>query len=363
MAKTLHGGTIISREYKTGTFLYFRKYKDRKIYSTGLIDTPKNRKILERMLEKAYLDYLNKTSQVIPEILPKITYTIGELWQIYKDKFLASKEKKTQKSYELSYKQLITNNDIDPELIINIRNSQVNYLYEHISNNIALSNQSNNSINLKLRSVQAFLNWLLNNGYLEHKIDLRKLKRETQKKEIHAYSENTLEQIEKLLQKQDREFFLLLQLQANLGLRIKESLELMWEQVDFEKNKIIMPNKIKKNQSDYLPITGKVKEILLELKEISEKRFLETKKAKLFRWHHESSSRLNKKFNKLLETANLKVDGVSFHGFRKMFMNKVSKKNVNVIQFMQLSRIRDLKTAQNHYLQNDIDKMIEILEN
>ena len=283
MAKTLHGGTIISREYKTGTFLYFRKYKDRKIYSTGLIDTPKNRKILERMLEKAYLDYLNKTSQVIPETLPKITYTIGELWQIYKDKFLASKEKKTQKSYELSYKQLITNNDIDPELIINIRNSQVNYLYEHISNNIALSNQSNNSINLKLRSVQAFLNWLLNNGYLEHKIDLRKLKREMQKKEIHAYSENTLEEIEKLLQKQDREFFLLLQLQANLGLRIKESLQLMWEQVDFDKNKIIMPNKIKKNQSDYLPITGKVKEILVELKEISEKRFLETKKAKLFR--------------------------------------------------------------------------------
>ncbi len=77
MSKSPHGGTIIVRKLQSGSFLYFRRYKDRRKYSTGLLDTPQNRKVVEKVLEKSYIDYLNNSNQIFQKETPNIDFSIN----------------------------------------------------------------------------------------------------------------------------------------------------------------------------------------------------------------------------------------------------------------------------------------------
>ncbi len=360
MKKVSAPGRIYSRKLPKGNYLYYTIYNNKKRFASGLIDTPQNRAIIVKVQEKAYWDYLFKTERIKEEIEPNYYY-INDLWNDYTKKELSQKQVNTIRSYNRAKILLLTHNyEINEKVAYhNIRISKVELM---IKNNLDLlkTTLADNSINIQIRSIQAFLNWCNDNYYLNEPIKLNKYKIKVEQKKIVSYDNQVIELLMNELFNQDKEFYLYMLLMSHTGLRMSECVTLLWEQVNIEKNIIELRNKIKKHEYDTIPISNKVKEILILLKEITIHRG--NKQEKVFRWEQSSCSRLTRRFNLILEKYNLKQKGTSFHGFRKMFLNKLSAMpNINLLDFQRVARIRDIKTAHNHYLQKENARIVSLL--
>ncbi len=350
------------------SYLYYKAYKDPKRHSTGLLDNHTNRKIVEKMLEKAYFDYLGNNNKIIQQEASSDS-TIFYLQDMIKLYLEAVKVKSAtyQMSIKHSFKNIYSdlNFDINEKIVVKRGNTKHNiFKIEDVFKNEYFKFRAFKKSNSPLRNLQAFMNWLYNNDYLESAIKLNKYKIAEAKKKIIAYETPEIEKLLILVKSNPKQYelYLLFAFMNETGMRISESLRLEIKDIDFKNRIIYVPNKIKKTLIEELHLSKKAVELLKELVELAKLRA--NNKQKVFKWTESSRSRINSHLNKYLEELNIKVEMNGTHLFRKSFISKQSnKENFQIIQFMQLTRLKDIKTAQEHYNKANKKLLHNLLDN
>ncbi|MEN6383814.1 MAG: tyrosine-type recombinase/integrase [Phycisphaerales bacterium] len=96
-----------------------------------------------------------------------------------------------------------------------------------------------NTINLRIASIKAMYNWALDNEIINNGPNLKVIKKITKiKKEKLTF---TAEQIQQLLETADIQMKAMILLGLNCGFGYTDCAELKWENLDFEKNRVIYP--------------------------------------------------------------------------------------------------------------------------
>lgn len=363
--KKVAPGHIISRQFKTGKYLYYREYGDRTKHSTGLLDTSSNRKFVEKILEKSYIDYLERKGKIIVDETAFIAiYYLQDIIQEY-IKSVQNKSAKYQSSIKTTLKYLFAdlNCDIREKVNVNLSSQKIlvfrlELIFKERYNEYRNSGKKSNVL---LRNCQKFFNWMSQNYYLDSNINLSKYKIPEQTKIIKAYNKEEINLILNAINKADRELYLLFAFMYETGTRISETLRIEITNIVFEDRIIYIPNKIKKDLIEELFLSMKAVEILKELIQLADARA--NNKHKVFKWVEISSSRLVRRLNKILNELGLKHEGNSTHIFRKSFITRQSEhEDINIMQFKQLTRIKDLRTAEKHYIKKNAQKLHNILD-
>jgi len=119
-----------------------------------------------------------------------------------------------------------------------------------------LENTSNNetSINIHLKNINVFLTWASDdsNNYIPIKNYLNKYK-----KIKPAYTETEYNLLLDYFESRNYEMYLFLQFLWNTGVRCGEALEIKLSDVDLEKNRIFVFNKVHKGKQEFLLLTTK----------------------------------------------------------------------------------------------------------
>jgi integrase len=138
------------------------------------------------------------------------------------------------------------------------------------------------------------------------------------------------------------------------GLRIGETLDLTWSQIDFNKKDILLKNKISKDD-EIIPLSDRIIEILNNIPRKTEK---------VFRWSKNSKSSLNRKFDRCLKDLEIIKNNRSFHNFRKTFRMKLFNAKIPLENAKVLLRHKDIRTTIENYTEyarleliNDINKI------
>ncbi|MCX6146677.1 MAG: hypothetical protein NTW25_05425 [Candidatus Kapabacteria bacterium] len=125
-------------------------------------------------------------------------------------------------------------------------------------------------------------------------------------------------------------------------------------------NYIQLQNKINKDEYEKLYLSNKAKEIInLALERVP---IRANNKHLLFKWCNTSRQFVTRKLIGCMDKLNLRKGSNATHIFRKSFITRQSvKKDINMIQFQQIARIKDFKTAQNHYIKKKENELVELL--
>ena len=340
--------------FQRGKKLYI-KYGNKQ-YSTGL-NASKDGWEKEELIKDGMHDEYLRNRQMLPTISK--TMTAYEAFE----EFLAHLERKsisknTKRSYILAMKSIVPNNC--PLQIRFIKNAVNDFIESR-------GDISATSTNIYLRELQIFLNWCIRKEYISTINIYSENRRNVPNKEVVPYTDDEFSYIVSEIENHnngnsDHEFALLLQFMKNTGSRIKETLELSWDDVDFKKSIIKFPNKINKTKIDYFPIIKPIEKILKELYSLSQNRLGSDKIKKVFRWEPSSTSRLTRRLSEIEESLGIKIKGQSFHRFRNTFSNNIIDANLPLIQVKDLMRHKDIRTTLTHYKKYDITKLKVALE-
>ncbi|MBS4036202.1 MAG: tyrosine-type recombinase/integrase [Ignavibacterium sp.] len=127
------------------------------------------------------------------------------------------------------------------------------------------------------------------------------------------------------------------------GLRITELINLTFDDIDFKENLIRVRNE-KKDRIDYLPLYEELKIFILqEWKE---------RTGRLFNYKSKESLKF---FRRFLEKE--KMQGFSFHTFRKTFITKLINSGLSVFDVMTLARHKDIRTTLRHYTAAELHRI------
>jgi integrase len=345
--KTFSPGIVFQR----GSKLYIKM--ENKQYSTKLNATKEGWAKAELIKNTMYENYL-RTRSLVPEV--QKTTTVYEVFE----EFLNALNKKnrsrnTIRGYKLALKSIVSTN-----LVLNkieIKKAVDEFIETR-------KDISNSSINIYLHKFQIFINFCIKREYLPFVNIYTDNIRDTPIKEVSPHTEEELQQIINELENPsilgalpDHEFALLIQFLSNTGSRIKEALELKWDDIDFDNSIIKFRNKINKTKIDLFPISNPVLKILKEMQKISKVRRGTDKIAKLFRWEETSSSRLSRRLANIESILGFKISGQCFHRFRNTFSNRIIDANLQLLQVRDLMRHKDIRTTLNHYKKYDAEKL------
>ena len=321
---------------------------------THIDATPEGLKIVQRIHKEAYLEYLQNNGK-LPAPRVKIKQSFQSAWKLFIEYKTAKQlAKKSIYTYELSFRTLLYN--------------YKNYLISEESLRKAAIELLNDrkyapaSKNIFMRHIQYFLNWCYDNKYIEEKIVFySKYALDAPQKKFMDYEQSEFNAILAEAYKKDKEFYLFILFMLLSGSRLKETLELTWDNVDFENQMLMFPNKTKKTVIDYFPISEELSDLLQELKSIADKRGSNYKRNKLFKWESSSVSSLSRDMKKIEQRLNIKIQYRAFHGFRKTFANNMINANIDIYSLKDLMRHKNISTTMKHYKGYKTEKLRDIL--
>jgi integrase len=350
-------GSIVVKSQKSGRkYLYILPYKAKKRQSTGLIDTPENRKICHELLKKAYADYLIQGEKVFHQA-PEKPYLSEAILNFIDHLKQTGKQIKTIKTYASSIKMAFLNDyPIDSKVVISGKKI---YKVEHNISRFVYENTEyrSTSINIHLRSLSAFLSYCALEEYLPP-ISLAKYKKREQEKVVESYTDDEIIKIV--------EYFASEPIIQNIvlfcyftGSRISETLQLRWSQINLKTKTIALPNKVRKDKINYIPISEKVYYILEQMRDDTEQRHLY--KTKVFPYSDSATSFLAKKMKKCQMELGIYKQGRGFHSLRKKFATDLFDSNVSIDIIQKLMRHSNINITLKHYNEYNQEQAIEAL--
>ena len=225
-------GRIFFRKTATGKeYIYYTPYKSKERISTGLEKSKKNIEIVEELLAKYYLDYLNNQGKVS---IQKQTPTLFEAFEEHLA-WMKSKnyEQNTFTSIKNAFRHIFPND----YYITAVKGNVLQIEHDLSTFTHRYPNFSNTTYNTQYRSIGKFLS-NLSTWYNIKKIVIWEYYLSATHKEAETYTDEELEQLRDYLATNRRDLYLWFDFMLLTGSRASESLKLTWDDVDFKKEEI-----------------------------------------------------------------------------------------------------------------------------
>lgn len=334
--KKYFSGSIFKRKNRNTLYIKFHN----KEISTGFKDNPLGWKLAEKMLEKLNYDYYQ--NQGLIELNKNI--------KNYFDEFIEFKKLRVSTRTLKDYKKAIEKSGIlDCKLNeIEIKNTLYSFVNKCLKNGL-----NKRAINIYLREIFVFINFLIDKRAIP-KIKKSEFELDGGQKPYQSYNENEYKMLYSYFEKIDIEIAYYIKFLWLTGARRTETLELTWQDIDFEKREIRFRVKNRKNNYDIFPITDEILKLLKKLKEMNNK--------KIFRWEAVSASFLSKKVREAEKKLGIYKQNRGLHSFRKSFAEKLfsNKKDIPIIR--KLMRHKDISTTIKHYNYYTTKELLKELE-
>lgn len=367
--KTKVPGSILVKKMRSGNeFIYYRSYKNSGSWvSSALPYTKQNIKIVEGILEHLYKEQLVKKNQ-IDYALPTGKTTIKRQFEYFKEDMYKKKlSDNTLYEYQFSF-ELIIKGDYSPDSYRIIyerdREKRIYTIQEDIEDYLSNTKHKSNTINKHLRQLQVFVNYLAENNEIPEVNFYKRFKRKTEQKEITPYTTDEANRIINRASETDEVLYLLLRLFYLTGGRLNEWLRAYFGidpfNVDLKQKTITFRNKIRRDQSQTIPISDKVEGVLLRLKELEEER--SDYKDKVIPYSPKSKSSITRKLSKIEKELGIKQKGRSSHGFRRLLATELFAKEVPIDIIKDIMRHSSIDVTMKAYRKQDQSRMKEQLK-
>lgn len=367
--KTKVPGSILVKKMRSGNeFIYYRSYKNSGSWvSSGLPYTKQNIKTVEGILEHLYKEHLVKKNK-IDYALPTGKTTINRQFDYFKEDMSKKKlSDNTLYEYQFSF-ELIIKGDYSPDSYRIIyerdREKRIYKIQEDIEEYLSATQHKSNTINKHLRQLQVFINYLAENNEIPEVNFYKRYKKKTQEKEITPYTTEEAKRIINRAKETDEILYLLLRLFYLTGGRLNEWLNAYFGidpfNVDLKQKTITFRNKIRRDQSQTIPISDKVEEVLLRLKELEEERG--DYKNKVIPYSPKSKSSITRRLSKIEKELGIKQKGRSSHGFRRLLATELFAKEVPIDIIKDIMRHSSIDVTMKAYRKQDQSRMKEQLK-
>lgn len=343
-------GTVFSQTKKSGVkYLYYKTplFKNGKTISTGLIDTPAHRKlIISKLKEYQYNQFesVNESEKYIYELFDMFfNYCIN----------IKKLTPKTLQGYKYAFEKVYINNFSISDKVI-VGNKQISKVESELSNIYKLS-MNQNSKSIIMRSVLVFVNWLIEENYIQPFI-FKKYKIQQQAKKIEIFTDDEISKILNEAKNTNYKVYQFLLFLANTGARGKEALQLTFDNIDFVNGLITFPNKINKNTFQTIPINKTALELCKEL-------YKETKTAprkNVFDYKISSIRYISKVLTGIMSKLDIDKNG-KLHIFRKYYATKIVESGASPFETQKLVRHANIQTTIAHYYLQDNKKLTELV--
>ena len=185
------------------------------------------------------------------------------------------------------------------------------------------SGKSVAAVNAYLRGMRPFVNWLHENGHLQERLKLKKLKCE--EKAIRTFSDAHIRALlsYKPQTKTERRLLALLTLLTDTGVRIDEALTLTRGAIDFDN--LLLTVRGKGNKTRIVPFSIECRKVLFKhLQSHSHERVFCTRNGGKLQYNN-----MRRDFNALCEKLGITGFDGSFHAFRRYYATYAIRKNTN----------------------------------
>lgn len=367
--KTHVPGSIYVKKMRSGKeYLYYLPYKSQgKYISSGLPYSKKNVKVVEGILEHNYKKFLIDSNK-IDEIPQENRLNIEDIFIHFKT-HLKHKNLSEVTIYEYQFSfELIISGEYVPNtsqtIYENGRNIKVYLIEKDIKEYLLKTKHKNNTINKHLRQLQVFVNYLSENFDFPAINIYKKYKVKSQQKEIVPYTPDEANRIINRAKETDEVLYLLLRLFYLTGGRLNEWLNAYFGiepfNVDLKQKIITFRNKIRRDQSQTIPISDKVEEVLLRLKVLEEAR--SDYKLKVIPYSPNSKSSITRKISNIEKSLGIKQKGRSTHGFRRLLATELFANEVPIDIIKDIMRHSSIDVTMKAYRKHDNKRIEESLK-
>lgn len=367
--KTKIPGSILVKKMRSGNeFIYYRSYKNSGSWvSSGLPYTKQNIKTVEGILEHLYKEQLVKKNQ-IDYALPTGKTTIQRQFTYFREDLYKKKlSDNTLYEYQFSF-ELIIKGDYSPDSYRIIyerdREKRVYTIQEEIEEYLSKTKHKSNTINKHLRQLQVFVNYLAENNEIPEVNFYKRFKKKAEQKEITPYTTDEAKRIINRAKETDEVLYLLLSLFYLTGGRLNEWLNAYFDidpfNVDLKNKTITFRNKVRRDQSQTIPISDKVEAVLLRLKELEVERV--DYKNKVIPYSPKSKSSITRKISKIEKELGIKKEGRSSHGFRRLLATELFAKEVPIDIIKDIMRHSSIDVTMKAYRKQDQSRITEQLK-
>ena len=354
MKKNYKGSLFTRTTSKGRKLLYYKSpYLNNKQVATGLEDTKFNRKDVIGRLKKIEYEHELGVNQ------REVNIDVNKLFENYINYCIESKklQEKTIKSYIYAYNKLVPINHFITEKTID-ENKEIYYLEFQIKKNLQKLDLTPTSKNILLRSLGTFINWLIQEEYIQY-FNYKKYKYKETKKPIETFTEKEIKIILDDLQHSNKKVYYVLEFMALTGTRGKETLEIKFSDINIEKKSLSIPNKIRKDVIQTIPLKQEALEIILLMQEEAKTRY--KNKDKLFNYNVSSLRYISKVLTSIMKKYNINKN-VKLHAFRKYYATQIVKSGVSPYIAQKLIRHTNIQTTINHYYSQDISELNKIID-
>lgn len=202
---------------------------------------------------------------------------------------------------------------------------------------------AHNTVSSYFKDLNTFWNWMIREKFVYDKIPWRIPQ---EQKLIKTIPDGDFQLIlDHLEQKKDKKHFRFVMFLRLSGLRVGEATSLRWEDIDFEKDRILIKN-TKGKRNDEFPLYYGLKEFLLRFRQLS---------GKVFDFKDKDSTKF---WNRALEEIEeLEGRKYNLHQIRKTFATQLVNKSVSVFDAMKLLRHKNINTTLKYYTYADLNRL------
>jgi integrase/recombinase XerD len=207
-----------------------------------------------------------------------------------------------------------------------------------------------NCVNSYIRGINPFLSWLFENGHLQDRLRVKKLKCE--EKQMRTFSDAQIRAILncKPKTKTEHRLLALLALLVDTGVRINEALTLSRASIDFEN--LLIDVKGKGAKVRRIPFSIECRKVLFKhLRSHSHDLLFCNRDGGKVRYDN-----LRRDFRKLITKLGIKGFDGSFHAFRRYFVTYSIRKNVNPLLVQRMCGHSDLQMV-NRYCKTEVSDL------
>ena len=255
-----------------------------------------------------------------------------------------------------TYKQTFGffNKNIRKKILSDLTASDINKYIEYRIKNASIYQARKDLIN-----ISAAFNWAIIQGYLIENPckNIKKIK-VPQKLPLY-YSQSDFEKLMEAITNEDIKDLVIFA--VNTGMRQMELIKLQWDQIDFEKEIVILDNQnhiTKGKRVRTIPLNSKALNVL-------EKRRLNRKGKIVFTLNGNTMRQvyLSQVFGEYVEDAEINIK-LNFHSLRHTFASRLVQKGVSIYEVSKLLGHADIKTTQiyAHLRSDDLRNAVERLD-